>query len=416
MRDLLRSVLVGACGLPAVLLAVAATAAPAMASEAGPQRSATPNVTAEIGYARATVHPGDQDTMTVSLINHGPQSLDDHTSVHITVTMPQDAAVSSNVVETIPGNAPTGSSNAVPSTRSVPVTQVFVRSAPGFFDVVVPAGSFGNSTSFRTYTFTLRISPTAPQGTELIGGGVAVALENYVGLTVEKSVVPPPPVVVVPKTPSTPHKSGGSGGKSGGPKTPVKPVTPVSQRTAGSSEWTQRWTGTLTWTGCSGDMSASGSGSGGSGQCECPGYQNMHGNGGGNSSTGGSGSAGGSAGGSGGVGTCPCPVDAHMSAPSGGSGNGSGGSGTCGCPVDSHMSAPSGGSGSSGGTGGPVKCGCPVDQHMSAPSGGSGVQCTAAGLAATGGEPTWPLAIGVFALAGGAALMRVARGRNWSRP
>lgn len=392
MRDLLRSVLVGACGLPAVLLAVAATAVPAAAStvlmnNVGPQRSATPNVTAEIGYARATVHPGDQDAMTVSLINHGPQSLDDHTSVHITVTMPQDADVSSNVVETIPGNAPTGSSNAVPSTRSVPVTQVFVRSAPGFFDVVVPAGSFGDSTSFRTYTFTLRISPTAPQGTELIGGGVAVALENYVGLTVEKSVVPPPPVVVVlPKTSSTPHKSGGSGGKSGGTSGPKKPVTPAGRSTAGSSEWTQRWSGTLTWTGCSGDMGPSGPGSGGSGLCACPGYQNMHGNGGGNSSAGGSGT-----GGSGTVETCPCPVD-------------------------SHMSAPNGGNSSSGDVGGPVKCGCPVNQHMSAPSGGSGVQCTAAGLAATGGEPTWPLGIGVLALAGGAALMRVARGRNWSRP
>jgi hypothetical protein len=372
VRDFLRSVLVGACALPVIVFA----ALPATASDAGPQRSATPNVTAEIGYARAQVHPGDQDTMTVSLVNHGPQSLDDHTSVHITVTMPQDADVSPNVMETIPGNAPSGSSNAVPSTRSVPLTQVFVRSAPGFFDVVVPAGSFGNSTSFRTYAFTLQISPNAPQGTQLVGGGVAVALENYVGLTVEKSIVPPPPVVVVPpktpKTPSKPHKSGGAGGSGG-------------WSGGGSSEWIQRGSVVV----C---MGGSGAGSGNGGNA-------------------GSGGSGGSA--SGGMGQCSCPVDSHMSSSSGGAGGSK-----CACPVDSHMSAGSGGSGGSG-------CECPVDSHMSVPSGSAsggknstGVQCTAATgrLAATGTPATWPLALALLALAAGAALMRVASGRNWSRP
>ncbi len=358
MRDFLRSVLVGACALPVIVFA----ALPAMASDAGPQRSATPNVTAEIGYARAQVHPGDQDTMTVSLINHGPQSLDDHTSVHITVTMPQDADVSSNVVETIPGNAPSGSSNAVPSTRSVPLTQVFVRSAPGFFDVVVPAGSFGDSTSFRTYAFTLQISPNAPQGTQLVGGGVAVALENYVGLTVEKSIVPPPPVVVVPpKTPSKSHKSGGTGGKSGGKS--GGSGGSGSWSGGGSSEWIQRGSVVV----C---MGGSGAGSGGNA---------------------GSAGSGGSA--SGGMGQCSCPVDSHMSSSSGGAGGSK-----CACPVDSHMSVPSGSA--SGG------------------KNSTGVQCTAATgrLAATGTAATWPLALALLALAAGAALMRVASGRNWSRP
>jgi uncharacterized membrane protein YgcG len=382
VRDFLRSVLVGACALPVVVLA----ALPATASDAGPQRSATPNVTAEIGYARAQVHPGDQDTMTVSLINHGPQSLDDHTSVHITVTMPQDADVSPNVVETIPGNAPSGSSNAVPSTRSVPLTQVFVRSAPGFFDVVVPAGSFGDSTSFRTYAFTLQISPNAPQGTQLVGGGVAVALENYVGLTVEKSIVPPPPIVVVPpKTPTKSHKSGGTGGKSGGKSGGSSGSGSWSG--GGSSEWIQRGSVVI----C---MGGSGAASGNGGNA-------------------GSGSGGSGGSGSGGMGQCSCPVDSHMSSSSGGAGGSK-----CACPVDSHMSAGGGGSSGSG-------CGCPIDSHMSVPSGSAGggknsagVQCTAATgrLAATGSPATWPLALALLALAAGAALMRVASGRNWSRP
>ncbi len=216
---LMRSVLAGVCGLPVVLLA----AAPATASDAGPQHSATPNVSAEIGYASAQVHPGGQATMTVSLINHGPQSLDDHTSVHVTVTMPQHTEVSPNVLETIRGNAPKGSRNAVPMTRSIPLTRVFVRSAPGFFDVVVPAGSFGNSTSFRTYTFTLHVSPTVTSGSQLVGGGVAVALENYVGLTVAKSVVPPAPMVVTTALAKPSHKPG-----------PRK--SPRSLHTAGTSE------------------------------------------------------------------------------------------------------------------------------------------------------------------------------------
>ena len=445
MRDFLRSVLVGACGLPAVLLAAAVTAAPAMAStvpanDVGPQRSATPNVTAEIAYARAQVHPGDQDAMTVSLVNHGPQSLDDHTSVHVTVTMPQEADISPNVLETIPGNAPTGSSNAVPSTRSVPLTQVFVRSAPGFFDVVVPAGSFGNSTSFRTYTFALHIPSNAPQGAQLIGGGVAVALENYVGLTVVKSIVQPPPVVVVvPKAPSKPHKSGGTPGgpgskPSGSGSKPSKPVASGkpggpggwSVTGAGSSEWIQRW-GTAGRSSCPGGSMSGGAMSGGSGAT--PGGAAS-----GGAASGGASSGGMSSGGtSGGLGTCPCPVDQHMSAPSGGTGGGNSccGGGTGGSGGESS------GCCSGGGSGGPVMCMCPVNPHMGMPSGGaggnsggsgsgggsgnnggsgSGTHCTSAGLAATGTVPTWPVAIGLLALVGGAALMRVARGRNWSRP
>lgn len=405
MRDFLRSVLVGACGLPAVLL----TAVPAMAStvainDVGPQRSATPNVTAEIGYARAQVHPGDQDTMTVSLINHGPQTLDDHTSVHVTVTMPQDAQVSPNVVETIPGNAPTGSSNALPSTRSVPLTQVFVRSAPGFFDVVVPAGSFGDSTSFRTYTFTLHIPADAPQGTQLIGGGVAVALENYVGLTVLKSIVAPPPVVVVvPKTPSKPHKpagSGGSGGKPGSPRSSAGSGTPVGfgASGAGSSEWMRRWTGTgtvtMTGTSCPGGAMSGGTSSGGASSGGTPS---------GGASTGAMPSGGASSGGvSSGAGQCPCPIDQHMSAPAGGgSSSGGGGPVMCVCPVNPHMSAPAGAAGGNGG-----------HSH----GGSAGTQCTTGKLAATGTAPTWPLAIGLLVLAAGVALMRITRGRNWSKP
>ena len=367
MRDFLRSVLVGACGLPVVLLAVLSAvllaAAPAMASDAGPQRSATPNVTAEIGYTRAQVHPGEQDTMTVSLVNHGPQSLDDQTSVHVTVTMPQDTEVSPNVLEMIPGNAPAGSSNAVPSTRSVPLTQVFVRSAPGFFDVVVPAGSFGDSTSFRTYAFTLHISPTAVQGAQLVGGGVAVALENYVGLTVAKSIVAPPPVVIAPpKSPGKAHASGGSGSKSGGPGGTGGSGSSGAGSSAGSSEWIQRGAPSAGIICIGGSGSGAGSGSAGSG----------------------SGS---------GMGQCTCPVDHHMST---NSGNGSGA--RCGCPVDQHMSVPSG----SGGSG----------------SDSSGVRCTATGLAATGTPATWPLALGLLALAAGVSLLRVAhrRSENWSRP
>jgi hypothetical protein len=448
VRDFLRSVLVGACGLPAVLLAAAVTAAPATAStvpanDVGPQRSATPNVTAEIAYARAQVHPGDQDAMTVSLVNHGPQSLDDHTSVHVTVTMPQEADVSPNVLETIPGNAPTGSSNAVPSTRSVPLTQVFVRSAPGFFDVVVPAGSFGNSTSFRTYTFALHIPSNAPQGAQLIGGGVAVALENYVGLTVVKSIVQPPPVVVVvPKAPSKPHKSGGAPGvpgskPSGSSSKPSKPVASGKPggsggwgvTGAGSSEWIQRW-GTAGRSSCPGGSMSGGAASGGA---------SSGGTASGGAASGGASSGGMSSGGtSGGLGTCPCPVDQHMSAPGGGTG---GGSSCCGGSAGGS-GGESNGCCSGGGSGGPVMCVCPVNPHMGMPSGGaggssggsgnsgsgngggsgnnggsgSGTHCTSAGLAATGTVPTWPVAIGVLALVGGVVLMRVARGRNWSRP
>lgn len=415
MRDLLRSVLVGACGLPAALLTTALAAAPAMAStmsmnDVGPQRSATPNVTAEIAYARAQVHPGDQDTMTVSLVNHGPQSLDDHTSVHVTVTMPQDADISPNVVETIPGNAPTGSSNAVPSTRSVPLTQVFVRSAPGFFDVVVPAGSFGNSTSFRTYTFALHIPSDAPQGAQLIGGGVAVALENYVGLTVVKSIVQPPPVVVVvPKAPSKPHRSGGSpGGPSSKPSAPSGSGKPGGSggwgvTGAGSSEWIQRW--------------------GAGGRSICPGGTMSSGTPSGGASSGGTTSGGTS----GGLGTCPCPVNQHMSAPGSGT---SGGSACCGGDNGAGSGGSSGCCASGGGSGGPTMCLCPVNPHMGMPSGGasgsgntgagagssSGTPCTTAGLAATGTGPTWPVAIGLLALAGGVALLRSARRGNWSRP
>jgi hypothetical protein len=271
---------VAACGLPTVLLAAApATASTVLTNpvltnpvptntvsmktvstkDAGPQHSATANVTAEIGYARGLVHPGDQDTMTVSLINHGPQSLDDHTSVHLTVTMPQDTEVAPNVVETIAGDAPAGSSNAKPSTRAIPLTQVFVRSAPGFFDVVVPAGSFGNSVSFRTYTFTLRVSPNVPQGAQLVGGGVAVALENYVGLTVAKSVVPPPPVVVaVSAKPSTRPST----------RPPTKPSAP-------------KWTGGSSTRIVSGSPGCHSGGTGGSGQCACPVDQHMSGRSGG---------------------------------------------------------------------------------------------------------------------------------------
>lgn len=240
MRASLRNVLIGACGIPAALLA----AAPAVASAAGPQHSATPNVTAEIGYARGQVHPGDQDTVTVSLINHGPQSLDDHTSVHLTVTMPQQTDVAPNVVETISGNAPKGSNNAMPSTRSVPLTQAFVRSAPGFFDVVVPAGSFGNSASFRTYTFTLRVSPNVPQGAQLVGGGVAVALENYVGLTVLKSVTPPPPVVVMVSSKASPK-----------PSTPGRPSGTAARITSGAAGCSAG-SGSMGPGGCSADVLA----------------------------------------------------------------------------------------------------------------------------------------------------------------
>jgi LPXTG-motif cell wall-anchored protein len=52
--------------------------------------------------------------------------------------------------------------------------------------------------------------------------------------------------------------------------------------------------------------------------------------------------------------------------------------------------------------------------------GAGGAHCTAAGLAETGSAATWPLALGVLALAAGALLMRLAHRRtgngNWSRP
>jgi hypothetical protein len=215
VRAPLRSVLAGICVPPAVLLAAGSAFA------AGPQHSATPSVTAEIGYTSEQVQPGGQDTMTVSLVNHGPQDLDDQTSVHVTVTMPQNTAVDPDVLETIPGNAPTGSTNAAVSRRTVPLGQVFTRSAPGFFDVVVPAGSFGNDSSFRTYAFTLHVAPNVQAGDQLVGGGVAVALENYVGLTVAKAEAPPPVVVPPskPKQPAKPSRSPGkprSGGSTGG--------------------------------------------------------------------------------------------------------------------------------------------------------------------------------------------------------
>lgn len=256
MRAPLRSVLVGICILPAPLLA----AVPALA--AGPQHSATPSVTAEIGYAHEQVQAGGRDTMTVSLVNHGPQDLDDQTSVHVTVTMPQNTEVDPVVFESIPGNAPSGS-NAVVSTRTVPLGQVFTRSAPGFFDVVVPAGSFGNSTSFRTYAFGLRVAPDVAAGSQLTGGGVAVALENYVGLTVAKAAAPPPPVVVAPpkappapRKPSKPVNPGDSGSGGSSSTVTTRPVSPTPSCPAGSG---------------SGAMPGSGSGgstgSGGSGHC-----------------------------------------------------------------------------------------------------------------------------------------------------
>ena len=300
MRAPLRSVLVGICVPPVAFLA----AAPALAE--GPQRSATPSVTAEIGYAHEQVRAGGQDTMTVSLVNHGPQDLDDQTSVHVTVTMPQNTSVDPQVVETIPGNAPSGS-NAVVSTRTVPLGQVFTRSAPGFFDVVAPAGSFGNAQSFRTYSFTLHIAPDVAAGSQLTGGGVAVALENYVGLTVAKAVAPPPVVVPPSKGAPTPPKSprpgaskgSGSGGKS----------SSVSTRTVSPTP-----------------RCATGMGSGGSGGS-----------------------------------------------------NGSNGSGQCGCPTGTHKGTE-----------------------------GGGARCTALGLAATGADAAWPVALAVLALAGGTVLLRVA--------
>jgi hypothetical protein len=262
VRAPLRSVLVGICVLPATLLA----AAPALAE--GPQRSATPSVTAEIGYAHEQVQAGGQDTMTVNLVNHGPQDLDDQTSVHVTVTMPQNTEVDPNVLETIPGNAPSGS-NAVASTRTVPLGQVFTRSAPGFFDVVVPAGSFGNSASFRTYAFTLHVAPNVTAGAQLTGGGVAVALENYVGLTVSRADTPPPPVVVPPsKNQPAPPKG-------------AKPATPSAAGSGGrsSSVWTRGVSPSPTPRcasgGGSGAMGGSGGavgtgGPGGSTRCACP--------------------------------------------------------------------------------------------------------------------------------------------------
>jgi len=63
--QVLRGVIFGICVLPAPLLA----AAPALAE--GPQRSATPSVDPEIGYAHEQVRAGGLDTMTVSLVNHG---------------------------------------------------------------------------------------------------------------------------------------------------------------------------------------------------------------------------------------------------------------------------------------------------------------------------------------------------------
>ena len=311
MRAPLRSVLVGTCVLPATLLA----AAPALAE--GPQRSATPSVTAEIGYAREQVQAGGQDTMTVSLVNHGPQDLDDQTSVHVTVTMPQNTEVDPNVLETIPGNAPSGS-NAVVSTRTVPLGQVFTRSAPGFFDVVVPAGSFGNSGSFRTYAFTLHVAPNVAAGSQLTGGGVAVALENYVGLTVAKAAAPPPPVVVPPsKNQPAPPKG-------------AKPVTPNASGSGGksSSEWTK------------------------------------------------------------GVHPSPTPRCAL-----------GGGSGAMGG---------SGGTGGSGGSGGPTRCACPTGTDMHKSSANGSQQCTAGGLASTGTNTAWPLALAVLAIAAGTVLLRVA--------
>jgi hypothetical protein len=295
VRAPLRSVLVGFCALSVALLA----AAPASAE--GPQRSATPSVTAEIGYAHEQVQAGGQDTMTVSLVNHGPQNLDDQTSVHVTVTMPQHTEVDPNVVQTIPGNAPSGS-NAAPSTRTVPLAQLFTRSAPSFFDVVIPAGSFGNAASFRQYAFTLHIARDVAAGSQLVGGGVAVALENYVGLTVAKAkqAAPPPPVVVPPSKPKTKPETT--------PGTPGAPGTPKS-----------------------GGSGSSRSGSGGRSSSDA----------------------------------------------------------SRGCPVG--MDQDTAHQGTAPGTG----------RH-------GGAQCSAGGLASTGADTAWPLALAVLALAAGAVLLRIA--------